>query len=88
MIVIIPLDFLENDILCSLPEDGITKFTQVILPFYDRQEMITSDLSQFARKTGCSVGEQDFSFAVTARIKQNFSRCRITGMVFKAEFEF
>lgn len=70
-----------------LPKDFLAGGAQVFFAFDDGEEVVASELPHFAGETGGSVGEQDFGFAVAARVEEDFAGGGVAGVVFKADVE-
>jgi Methyl-accepting chemotaxis protein (MCP) signalling domain len=78
---------LEQDVFGAAPEHLDTEFPQVFLAVHDGEEMIARELAHLARKTTAAVRNQDFGFAVPARIEQNVADRGMTGVIFEPRFQ-
>src|SRR5258708_27369413 len=67
----------------AFPENFFAEFAQVLAALSNRQEVIASDLTQFAGETGRAIGEEDLRLAIPTRIEQNLTGGRMAGVILK-----
>src|SRR5215469_16040463 len=78
---------LEADILRALPKHGLAERSEVFQPRGQRDEVIAGELAHLACEMHAAIGEQDFSFADAAGIKNDLPGRGVAGMVLVRDAE-
>ena len=81
MEILFLLEFFKENILSTFPEDTASDFAQMFATIDDGEKVVTCQLSDFAGKTGTSIGKEDLRLAIATGIEQYLAGGGMAGMV-------
>jgi len=76
---------LKENILGALPEHKLSQVVELCYSRGNREKVVASQLSNFARKAGAPIREEDFCFTEAAGIKEDLAWSGMAGAIFKAK---
>ena len=74
----------KRDILCPLPEYGVSEGFELFVSVDDAQKVVACELTHLAGEERVAIGEEDLSFAETTWIEQELTGGWMTGVILEA----